>query len=96
MSYNLAAILFLFLIGLRATLSTSTLSFRENNKIEITRKLLKLAVMLLLEKCFDIKMVLLTSSLIFPYFKGDPIILYNTLYPQIQGNNEILRKIKRV
>ena len=40
--------------------------------------------------------ILVTSSLIFPSFKGDPTILYNELYPQIQGNKESLREIKRV
>ena len=32
-----------------------------------------------------------TSSQIFLYLKGDPIILYNKLYPQIQGNKDSLR-----
>ena len=39
-------------------------------------------------------MFLSTSSLIFPYFKGDPIVLYNELYPQIQGHKESLREIE--
>ena len=37
------------------------------------------------------KISLSTSSQIFLYLKGDPIILFNELYPQIQGNKESLR-----
>ena len=44
----------------------------------------------------DQKFSLSISSLIFPYFEGDPLILYNELYPQIQRNKESLREIKRV